>query len=91
MLYYTILIYGYLKKHDSGEIVPNVVVFDHQVETPYNAALTEKLTALKNDIVHLIRHAPSISRGYVVEQAIADGWLIYSDDLIPTAGAYIYR
>ena len=64
--------YGYLKKTEEG-IVPNVVVFDHNAEKPYNAELTAKLTALKNEICELFRQAPSVGRGYVVEQAIADG------------------
>lgn len=86
----TMLEYGYIKE-ENGKLLPNVVVFDGQAENPCNADLTAKLTGLKNEIIDLFKQAPSIERGYAVEQALADGWLKYSDDLIPTAGAYIYR
>ena len=80
--------YGYLKK--DGSIVPNVVIFDRSAEIPHNENLTQRLTALKNEIFALFNQAPSIERGYVVEQAILDGWLKYDDDTISTIGAYIY-
>lgn len=84
------LSYGYLKKV-GDEILPNVVVFDRNAEKPDNAELSAKLASLKNEIVELFRQAPSIERGYVVEEAVKNGWLTFSDDLIPTAGAFIYQ
>ena len=84
------LSYGYLKKN-GDEILPNVVVFDRNAEKMCNAELTAKLSSLKEAIIALFRQAPSIERGYVVEQAVANGWLVFSDDLIPTAGAFIYK
>lgn len=84
------LSYGYLKK-SGDEVVPNVVVFDRNAEKPDNAELSAKLASLKNEIVELFRQAPSIERGYVVEEAVKNGWLTFSDDLIPTAGAFIYQ
>jgi len=84
------LSYGYLKKV-GDEILPNVVVFDRNAEKMCNAELTAKLASLKEEIIGLFRQAPSIERGYVVEQAVKNGWLTFSDDLIPTAGAFIYK
>ena len=80
--------YGYLKKDDS--IIPNVVIFDRNAEKPYNEQLAEKLTSLRDDIYSLFKQAPGIERGYVVEQAILDGWLKYDENTINTIGAYIY-
>ena len=83
-----LLEYGYLKKN--GSILPNVVIFDRNAEKPYNKQLTEKLTSLRDDIYSLFNQAPDIERGYVVEQAILDGWLKYDDNTTNTIGAYIY-
>ncbi len=83
-----LLEYGYLKKDDS--IIPNVVIFDRNAEEPHNEELSQKLTSLKNEIFALFNQAPDIERGYVVEQAIIDGWLKYDDDTVNTIGAYIY-
>ena len=83
-----LLEYGYLKKN--GSIIPNVVIFDRNAEKTYNEQLTEKLTSLKDEIYSLFKQAPDIGRGYVVEQAILDGWLKYDENTINTIGAYIY-
>ena len=83
-----LLEYGYLKKDDA--ILPNVVIFDRNAEKTYNEQLTEKLTSLRDDIYILFKQAPDIERGYIVEQAILDGWLKYDDNTINTIGAYIY-
>ena len=83
-----LLEYGYLKKEDS--IVPNLVIFDINAEKPYNEQLAKRLTSLKDDIYSLFKQAPDIERGYIVEQAILDGWLKYDDKTINTIGAYIY-
>ena len=83
-----LLEYGYLKK--DGSIIPNVVIFDRNAEKPYNEQLSQKLTSLKDNIYSLFKQAPDIERGYIVEQAILDGWLKYDDDTINTIGAYIY-
>lgn len=80
--------YGYLKKE--GSIIPNVVIFDRNAEEPHNEELSQKLTSLKNEIFALFNQAPDIERGYVVEQAILDGWLKYDENTINTIGAYIY-
>ncbi len=83
-----LLEYGYLKKDSS--IIPNIVIFDRNAEKPYNEQLTKKLISLRDDIYSLFQQAPDIERGYIVEQAILDGWLKYDDDTINTIGAYIY-
>jgi len=80
--------YGYLKKDDS--IIPNIVIFDRNADKSHNEQLTEKLTSLRDEIYSLFKQAPDIERGYVVEQAILDGWLKYDDNMTNTIGAYIY-
>lgn len=84
-----LLEYGYLKKTDE-RIEPNLVVFNHSAEKTDHAELTVRLTGLKNEIHALFMQAPSISRGYVIEQALEDGWLAYDENTINTIGAYIY-
>ena len=84
-----LLEYGYLKRHGE-EIVPNVVIFDIQKKKDSDKKLAEKLAALREEICHLFDQAPKIERGYVVEQALEDGWLVYGEDTIATVGAYIY-
>ena len=84
-----LLEYGYLKRHGE-EIVPNVVIFDIQKKKDSDKKLAERLAALREEICHLFDQAPKIERGYVVEQALEDGWLVYGEDTIATVGAYIY-
>ncbi|MBO7297142.1 MAG: hypothetical protein J6V39_07765, partial [Clostridia bacterium] len=59
-------------------------------EKTHNEQLAEKLTSLRDDICSLFKQAPDIERGYIVEQAIIDGWLAYDENTINTIGAYIY-
>lgn len=84
-----LLEYGYLKKED-GKLLPHVVVFDNRAKNPGADAPNGKLTSLKEEICSLFRRAPHIERGYVVEQALADGWLKYDDSTCRTIGAFIY-
>lgn len=77
-----LIAFGYLKKDGS----PNVLIFNGNAKTQP----TEKLTALKEEIKELFKKAPHIQRGYVVEQAIENGWLVYDERTLPTVGAYIY-
>lgn len=84
-----LLEYGYLKEVD-GVINPNVVIFDRSKEKPEHSEMSARLTVLKNEINALFMQAPSITRGYVVEQALEDGWLGYDGNTINTIGAYIY-
>ncbi|MBQ8498087.1 MAG: RNA polymerase sigma factor [Clostridia bacterium] len=78
--------YGYLKKDGS----PNLVIFDKNAEKPGNEALTQKLISLRKEILCLFKKVPKIERGYIVEQALADGWLVYDENTISSIGAYIY-
>ena len=75
--------YGYLKK-ENGVVLPNVVVIEN------DKILTDKLITMRDDIYDLILQAPDIERGYIVEQALENGWLIYNEDMPKTIGAYIY-
>ena len=83
-----LLEYGYLKNY--GAIVPSIVIFDENAEITLNYEASEKLTSLNREIGILLNQAPEISRGYVVEQALHNGWLKYDDNTINTIGAYIY-
>ncbi len=78
------LAYGYLKR-ENGVILPNVVVFENYEE------LTGRLSKMRDEIFDLILQAPDIERGYVVEQALENGWLTYREDMPKTIGAYIDR
>lgn len=81
--------YGYLRR-DGASITPCVVVFDRSAQSACDEQQRETLAALRREIRALFDQAPDMERGYVVEQAIADGWLTCDDDSIPTLGAYIY-
>jgi len=80
--------YGYIKEKD-GAILPNLVVLDRNAKSN-NEAVTAKLSALNNEILELMALAPNIERGYVVDQAIQDGWLKYDENTVKTIGAFIY-
>ncbi len=76
--------YGYLKKENSV-ILPNVVVIKNV------KVLTDELITKIDEICDLILQAPDIERGYIVEQALENGWLTYNEDMPKTIGAYIYN
>lgn len=84
-----LLEYGYLKT-SNGVVEPNVVIFDRAAQETYNAETAARLSVLNEEIGALIAQASSISRGYVVEQALEDGWLRYDEHTINTVGAFIY-
>ena len=46
---------------------------------------------MKNEILELLKQSSSIERGYIIDQALKDGWLKYDDNTINTVGAYIYK
>ena len=83
--------YGYLKQ-DGDTVRPQVVVLSYRANanTPHDEAPDAKLSALVAEINRLFAQAPHIERGYVVEQAIEDGWLAADGEILPTVGAYIY-
>ena len=84
-----LLEYGYLKKVDDV-LTPNLVIFDCEAKKIDNPDVLAKLGALKQEIFDLFAKAPSIERGYVLEQAIEDGWLTYDENTDKAVGAYIY-
>lgn len=79
-----LLSYGYLKK-DSNGIQPNVLIFTEGNEKNKS----KKLAQLRNEIMELLKEVPFIERGYIVEQALEDGWLNFDKNTINTVGAYI--
>lgn len=79
--------YGYLKK-DNNVIKPNVLIFNKCKSIYKN---NEILTNLKNEIIELLKECSGIKRGYIVDQALEDGWLKFDDDTINTVGAFIYK
>lgn len=79
--------YGYIKK-DGEKILPNLVIF--KGGKTENQETEAKLHQLVKDIGELLKQAPFIQRGYVLEQAIANGWLNYNGDIPANAGAFIY-
>jgi RNA polymerase sigma factor (sigma-70 family) len=86
----SLLKYGYLKKNDDV-IEPNVVVFDSRAESNCSSEIKSKMGDLENEICELIKQTPSISRGYIVDQTLDNGWLKYDENTINTVGAFIYK
>ena len=83
-----LLEYGYAKMVD-GVLTPNVLVFYPNAKAACGAEASVKLAALKQEIFDLFAKAPSIERGYVLEQAIEKGWLTYDENTDKAVGAYI--
>lgn len=79
--------YGYLK-NDNSVVKPNVLIFNKGKSIDKN---NEILTNLKNEIIELLKECSDINRGYIVDQALEDGWLKYDEDTINTVGAFIYK
>ena len=77
----------YLKKEDE-EIKPNILILDNY--KPLNSS-NEKIKELEREIVELIKQTKLFERGYVVDQALEDGWLKYDETTINTVGAYIFK
>ena len=77
----------YLKKEDE-EIKPNILILDNY--KPLNSS-NKKIKELEKEIVELIKQTKLFERGYVVDQALEDGWLKYDEATINTVGAYIYK
>ncbi len=85
-----LLEYGYLKE-ENGTVLPNLVIFDRAAAGSDNPELKTKLTALRDVIYDLFAEAPGMERGYVVEQALQNGWLTYDENTIKSVGAFIYK
>lgn len=80
-----LLDYGYLKKVND-EIKPNVLIINNDK----HITNSESINNLKNEIIELLKQTSSIERGYIIDQALEDGWLKYDENTINTVGAYIY-
>jgi len=79
--------YGYLK-NDNDVVKPNIIIFNKG--KPLNE-VDVVLTNLKNEIIDLLKQCSDINRGYIVDQALEDGWLKFDENTINTIGAYIYK
>ncbi len=79
--------YGYLK-NDNDVVIPNVLILNKRKSFNKN---NEILTNLKEEIITLLKECSDINRGYIVDQALEDGWLKYDENTINTVGAYIYK
>ena len=78
---------GYLKK-ENGEIKPNILVLNKY--NPLNTSNT-KIIELNKEIVELLKKTKIFERGYIIDDAIENGWLKYDENTTNTIGAYIYK
>ena len=78
---------GYLKK-ENGEIKPNILILNKY--NPLNTSNT-KIIELQKEIVELLKKTKFFERGYIIDDAIENGWLKYDENTINTIGAYIYK
>lgn len=81
------------KKGQPWSIVGHLLyknIFLEVSEEAETAETAASLAALREEILCLIRRAPHITRGYVAEQALENGWLRYDEHTPAAAGAYIY-
>lgn len=81
--------YGYLKKVD-GILSPQVVVFDRNAREHFSEKTSAALGTLREEIAALIARTPSVTKAYVVDQALRDGWLKMDEHTLSVIGAYIY-
>lgn len=82
-----LILYGYLK-NNNNVINPNVLIFNKGKSLIKDNLI---LTNLKNEIINLLKQCSSIERGYIIDQALEDGWLKFDENTINTVGAFIYR
>lgn len=78
---------GYLKK-ENEEIKPNILILNKY--NPLNTSNT-KIIELNKEIVELLKKTKFFERGYIIDEAIENGWLKYDENTINTVGAYIYK
>lgn len=79
--------YGYFRR-DGNRLVPLFVRIDPDAVETYGADVAEKLHTLAQTAREMFRENPKLKRGYVIEEAIARGWLRY-DGTLPSVGAYL--
>ena len=79
--------YGYLRR-DGDRLTPLFVRLDPDAAETYGADVAGKLHTLAQKAREMFRENPKLSRGYVIDEAIARGWLRY-DGTLPCVGAYL--
>ncbi len=81
---------GYIIE-ENGKILPNIVVFTSKKGDNSELCNINRLSKLRQEITNCMEKAKNISRGYIIEQALIDGWLKFDENTIKTVGAYIYK
>ena len=79
--------YGYLRR-DGDRLTPLFVRLDPDAAETYGADVAGKLHTLAQKAREMFRENPKLTRGYVIDEAIARGWLRY-DGTLPCVGAYL--
>ena len=79
--------YGYFRR-DGDRLVPLFVRIDPGAAETYGENVAAKLHTLAQKARETLRENPKLQRGYVIEEAIARGWLRY-DGILPSVGAYL--
>ena len=79
--------YGYFRR-DGDRLTPLFVRLDPDAAETYGADVAGKLHTLAQKAREMFRENPKLKRGYVLEEAIARGWLRY-DGSLPSVGAYL--
>jgi RNA polymerase sigma factor (sigma-70 family) len=78
--------YGYITK-ENDIIIPTLVIFNNNKEEKQSS----EIKSLYDEIIALIQKNPNIERGYIVEQALKDGWLKFDENTLKSVGAYIFK
>ena len=84
---YELLTIGYLKE-ENNIIKPNIQILNKY--NPLNTSNT-KIIELNREIVELLKKTKLFERGYIIDDAIENGWLKYDENTTNTIGAYIYK
>lgn len=79
--------YGYFRR-DGDRLTPLFVRLDPDAAETYGADVAGKLHTLAQKAREMFRENPKLTRGYVIDEAIARGWLRY-DGTLPCVGAYL--
>ena len=68
-----------------------VLLAHYNISTPLKSYHIFNEEERVNEIIELLKECSDINRGYIVDQALEDGWLKYDEDTINTVGAFIYK
>jgi len=77
-IYWWIIIYWIFEK-ENEEIKPNILILNKY--NPLNTSNT-KIIELNKEIVELLKKTKFFERGYIIDDAIENGWLKYEKTLI---------